>query len=379
MPNDAITTVQCEQCLTKVDVPELTHRQRAVCPTCGHTLLTYRKNQNDSVLALAISALIFLGLSLPFNFLSFRSSGVQHQIALPDSFSALFKQDYLSLAIITGLATLIFPGLVLIGMIVLGHYRKVNLKPKFLTHVFFWVKTLLPWSMAEIFLVGTLVSLIKVSSMADISIGLSFYAFVAFSACMTACVIHFDINRYAFWLYGEIPSPKPITERSITVSIQRTWALLITATLLYIPANLLPIMHTQLFGRDEPSTIVGGAITLWESGDYPVAIIIICASVLIPVAKILILTWLNLSVQKGLTRGTKVRTRFYRLTEGIGRWSMIDVFVVAILVALVQLGNTIAIHPGPAAIAFCGVVFITMVAAMTFDNRLIWQNRKETT
>ncbi|MEG3768854.1 paraquat-inducible protein A, partial [Alteromonas sp. 14N.309.X.WAT.G.H12] len=148
---------------------------------------------------------------------------------------------------------------------------------------------------------------------------------------------------------------------------------------LYIPANLLPIMHTQLFGRDEPSTIVGGAITLWESGDYPVAIIIICASVLIPVAKILILTWLNLSVQKGLTRGTKVRTRFYRLTEGIGRWSMIDVFVVAILVALVQLGNTIAIHPGPAAIAFCGVVFITMVAAMTFDNRLIWQNRKETT
>ena len=139
---------------------------------------------------------------------------------------------------------------------------------------------------------------------------------------------------------------------------------------------MLPIMHTEMFGRDEPSTIVGGAITLWQSGDYPVAIIILIASVIIPVAKIIILAWLNLTVQHGLEKRTRIRTRFYRVTEGIGRWSMIDVFVVAVLVALVQLGNTLSIYPGPAAIAFCGVVFVTMVAAMTFDTRLIWQNRK---
>lgn len=379
MQNHNCQQIQCEQCLTHVRLPALAHRQRAVCPQCGHTLLTYRRNQTDNVLALALSALIFLILSLPFNFLSFKASGIQHQIALPDSFNALLNQDYLSLAIITGLATLVFPGMVLIGLVVLAYHQKRNARPAYLKHVFYWVKALLPWSMAEIFLVGTLVSLIKISSMADISIGLSFYAFIAFSACMTASIIHFDSNRTAHWLYGKVPPPTPVTDKTASTSIQRTWALLITAALLYIPANVLPIMHTELFGRDEPSTIIGGAITLWESGDYPVALIILIASVLIPVAKILILAWLNLTVQQQHERRPRIRTRFYRFTEGVGRWSMIDVFVVAILVALVQLGNTMSIYPGPAALAFCGVVFVTMIAAMTFDNRLIWQNRNKNT
>ena len=376
MHTDSAQTIQCEQCLTVVTLPALGHRQRAVCPNCGHTLLTCRRHQNDNVFALALSALIFLALSLPFNFLSFRSSGIQHQIALPDSFITLFNEDYMSLALITGLATVIFPGLVLIGMLILSHCRHHNIRRSFVRHIFFWVKALLPWSMAEIFLVGTLVSLIKISSMADISIGLSFYAFIGFAICMTACIIQFDSNRTALWLFGEVPAPKPLTPALASVSIQRTWALLITATLLYIPANLLPIMHTEMFGRDEPSTIIGGAITLWESGDYPVALIIIFASVMIPVAKIVVLAWLNYTVQRGLEKRSRIRTKFYRVIEGVGRWSMIDVFVVAILVALVQLGNTLSIYPGPAALAFCAVVFITMVAAMTFDTRLIWLNRK---
>lgn len=376
MDTGSAQTIQCEQCLTVVALPALGHRQRAVCPNCGHTLLTCRRHQNGNVFALAFSALIFLALSLPFNFLSFRSSGIQHQIALPDSFITLFDEDYLSLALITGLATVIFPGLVLVGMMILSHCRRHNIRRSFVRHIFFWVKALLPWSMAEIFLVGTLVSLIKISSMADISIGLSFYAFIGFTICMTVCIIQFDSNRTALWLFGEVPPPKPLTPELASVSIQRTWALLITATLLYIPANLLPIMHTEMFGRDEPSTIIGGAITLWESGDYPVALIIIFASVMIPVAKIVVLAWLNLTVQRGLEKRSRIRTLFYRVIEGVGRWSMIDVFVVAILVALVQLGNTLSIYPGPAALAFCAVVFITMVAAMTFDTRLIWQNRK---
>lgn len=375
MQDDGLTAIQCEQCLTNVTLPPLKHRQRAVCPQCGHTLLTYRNNQNDIVLAMSVSALVFLFLSLPFNFLSFRASGIQHNIDLPDSFLALLNQDYFSLAVITGLATLVLPGLVLIGLLTLSICRKANRTPRFLKHVYFWVKLLLPWSMAEIFLVGTLVSLIKISSMADVSTGLSFWAFIGFSVCMTIAVVHFDATRFAFWLFGRSPKLAPLSEQTASQSIQRTWALLFTAVLLYIPANLLPIMHTELFGRDDPSTIIGGAITLWESGDYPVALVIIIASVLIPVAKILILAGLNLSVQQRKSRRAMLRTRFYRFTEGVGRWSMIDVFVVAVLVALVQLGNTMSIYPGPAALAFCGVVFITMIAAMTFDNRLIWQNR----
>jgi len=180
------------------------------------------------------------------------------------------------------------------------------------------------------------------------------------------------------WLkQGKPPTPKPLTVAQADASIQRTWALLITSCILYIPANLLPIMYTEIFGQETPNTIIGGVISLWESGSYPVAIIILIASVVVPVAKILILAWLNYSVQRQRTNSQQLRTRYYRLTEGIGRWSMIDVFVVAVLVSLIQMGNTLSIYPGQAALAFCAVVFITMIAAMTFDSRLIWQQWKQ--
>lgn len=107
------------------------------------------------------------------------------------------------------------------------------------------------------------------------------------------------------------------------------------------------------------------------------ALIILIASVIVPVAKIIILAWLNYSVQRQKTNSQLLRVRYYRATEAIGRWSMIDVFVVAVLVALIQMGNTLSIYPGQAALAFCAVVFVTMIAAMTFDSRLIWQPWKK--
>ena len=153
--------------------------------------------------------------------------------------------------------------------------------------------------MAEIFLVGTLVSLIKITELADVSIGLSFYAFVGFSAFTALCISQFDPTRYAMWMsQGQPPQPKPLCEAQAQESIQRTWALLITACILYIPANVLPIMYTEFFGQETPNTIIGGVISLWESGSYPVAIIILVASVVVPVAKIIILAWLNFSVQR---------------------------------------------------------------------------------
>lgn len=370
-------TVICSQCQHEVTLPKLDFRQRAVCPQCGHTLVTCRKNDTENPLAFAFSALIFLALSLPFNFLSFRASGQQHHINLPGGLEVLVDNDYLSLAIITGIATVVLPGMVLLGVFVLSSCRLMHYRPRFLRHIFHWVKLLQPWSMAEIFLVGTLVSLIKITSLADVGMGLSFYAFIGFTACMTICLVYFDHTRTALWLYeGQLPQPKALDAVTASKSIQRTWALLITAALLYIPANTLPIMHMELFGVDEPNTIIGGVFSLWESGSYPVALVILVASVIVPVAKIAILLWLNYSVHTGHVGAMEKRTRYYRFTEWIGRWSMIDVFVVAVLVALIQLGNTLSFYPGPAALAFCGVVFITMVAAMTFDSRLIWTSRK---
>jgi len=370
-------TIVCEQCHHRVALPLLNHRERATCPRCGHTLLTFRRNASERLIAYACSAWVFLALSLPFNFLTFKASGQKHSIDLPGGLNVLIEQDYLSLAIITGLATILLPGTVLLGFITLGLARINNARPPFIKRIFYIVKGLLPWSMAEIFLVGTLVSLIKITDLADVSIGLSFYAFIGFTGFMALAMSQFDPTDFKLWLHeGELPAPKPLTEAQASASIQRTWALLLTASILYIPANLLPIMHTELLGQDTPNTIIGGVITLWESGSYPVALIILIASVVVPVAKILILGWLNFSVQRGRVGSTQLRIRYYRITEVIGRWSMIDVFVVAVLVSLIQMGNTLSIFPGQAALAFCAVVFITMIAAMTFDSRLIWRQWK---
>lgn len=160
-------------------------------------------------------------------------------------------------------------------------------------------------------------------------------------------------------------------------SLQRTVALVITASLLYIPANVLPIMTTDQLGRSIDSTILGGVALLLHYGSYPIAAVIFIASVLVPLGKLLALSWLCWSVHRGRPTAHRDRTRLYRVTELVGKWSMTDVFVVAILVALIQLGGILRIRAGTAAIAFGGVVIVTMLAAESFDPRLIWDRGGE--
>ncbi len=155
-------------------------------------------------------------------------------------------------------------------------------------------------------------------------------------------------------------------------SLQRSVALLATATLLYVPANLLPIMTTSQLGRDTESTILGGVVLLLEHGSYPIAAVIFVASVLVPVGKLISLGWLCWTASRRHVTSPRERTALYRVTELVGKWSMTDVFVVAILVALIQLGGLLRITAGPGAIAFGGVVIVTMLAAEAFDPRLIW-------
>lgn len=160
-------------------------------------------------------------------------------------------------------------------------------------------------------------------------------------------------------------------------SIQHTWAWLVTSMVLYVPANFLPIMVTRLLGKETENTILGGVVTLWEHGSYPIAIVIFVASVLVPLGKMMVLAWLCLSVQRSSTFALSQKTKLYRVTEFVGRWSMVDVFVVGILVALIQLGNVMSILPGWAAVAFAAMVVATMLAAMAFDPRLLWERANE--
>jgi paraquat-inducible protein A len=161
-------------------------------------------------------------------------------------------------------------------------------------------------------------------------------------------------------------------------SIARTWALVLAALILYIPANAFPVMTTTYVGKSQSDTILSGVQYLIESGMWPLAAIVFFASVTVPVVKLVVLSYLLLSIQYRSHWRPKDRTRLYRLTELVGRWSMVDIFVVAILVALVRIGNFATIEPGIGATAFGAVVVLTMFAAMTFDPRIIWDRVENT-
>ena len=160
-------------------------------------------------------------------------------------------------------------------------------------------------------------------------------------------------------------------------SISRTWALLIAAYILYVPANLLPVMTVISFGKGEADTILSGVQELIHAGMLPIALLVFFASIVVPVTKLLSLTFLLLSVHYKSQWRPRERTVLYRIIEVVGRWSMIDIFMISILIALVKLEAVATIEPGMGAISFAAVVIITMFAAMGFDPRLIWDNMKE--
>jgi paraquat-inducible protein A len=155
-------------------------------------------------------------------------------------------------------------------------------------------------------------------------------------------------------------------------SIMRTWALVITAIIFYIPANVLPMTITSALGNTQSDTIMSGVIYFMHHGSWEIALVIFTASIFVPFMKFIVLIYLLLSVQFKSGKRPVDRTRLYRITEAVGRWSMVDIFVVTILIALVKLGVLADIEAGPAAIYFASVVVITMVAAESFDPRLIW-------
>lgn len=155
-------------------------------------------------------------------------------------------------------------------------------------------------------------------------------------------------------------------------NLQTIWALLLAAAILYIPANLMPVMSVYLLGKGQPDTIVGGVIHLYQAGQWPLAVLIFLASLVIPLLKLMTLSYLLITIQRGEKRLQQERMWLFRVTEFIGRWSMVDVFVVAILSGLVQFGNLAHIEANAGTFCFAAVVVLTMLAAAHLDERLIW-------
>lgn len=173
---------------------------------------------------------------------------------------------------------------------------------------------------------------------------------------------HCDCARCGTTLHGRKPN-----------SFRRAWALLVAAMILYVPANLLPVLHTgALFGTARTDTIMSGVVHLWETGSQGLAVIVFIASIVVPALKIGSLSFLLYTAQRGSPWRPRLRARLYRATHWIGRWSMTDIYVGGTLVALVHLGPFANVEPGDGAIAFGAVVVLTMLATMSFDPRLIW-------
>jgi paraquat-inducible protein A len=164
--------------------------------------------------------------------------------------------------------------------------------------------------------------------------------------------------------------------RRKAVSLARTWALLIAAFILYIPANVLPIMRTQSLGDVDDNTILSGVVSLWKDGSPGLAAVVFGASIVVPITKFLVLGMLLISAQRGSSWARRQRASLYRLIEFVGYWSMLDVFVVALLATLVRFGFFSLVEPLPGVVYFGVTVVLTMLASMSFDPRLIWEGRE---
>lgn len=399
----------CHECDWVSALPPLSSGEKATCPRCSHTLVNRHRYPAQRSMALALSALIALLLAVSFPFISFSVSGVGNRIELSQTATTLigFHQPLVAIAVI--MTIVVLPAVYLLGVLWLQFGLLRDHPLPFSRDIARSLAHLTPWMMADVFIIGALVSLIKIAGLADIELGISFWAFCAFALLLLMTTQSIDADWMWFSLEGEPLAPEgtqtglPAAEQGLTGcptcglinqlssrgrgycvrcheklhqrlphSLQRTWALLSASAIMYIPANIYPIMTTTSLGHSTPSTIIGGVVQLLQMGSWPIAAVIFIASVIVPVGKLVALTWLCLVVKRSNLLNAQSRTRLYRLTEFIGRWSMVDVFVVAILVALIRAGSLMSITPGPAALAFGSVVVLTMLAAMSFDPRLIW-------
>jgi paraquat-inducible protein A len=397
----------CSCCDLIINIPRFNEKQVALCPHCRHKLSAADVNRDSRVVALSFSALLMLLSGMFYPFISFSSNGITQTITLPDAARILFNYDSEILGLFIDLSIIALPMSLLVILIPL-HLGVLKALPEAIARrLLKFTLALEPWIMSEIFLIGVLVSMVKIMSLADISFGISFWAYGCFVVLYIATLA--NLNRPRLWaqikpiqILKEAEHAKRAIDKNIKAchvchqlcigdvctrchskayvrhphSVQKAAAWLVTSIVCYIPANVLPIMHTISLGDATPSTLIGGVLTLWQSGSYPIAAIIFLASVVVPLAKALVLSFLCIMVTQPANRHTKGYTRIYQLTEFIGKWSMIDVFVVAILVALVQLGNLMSVTPGLGIVFFTAMVICQMMAAHAFDPRLLWDSPK---
>jgi paraquat-inducible protein A len=393
----AAEEVACHDCAQVQTLPPLGPRSLARCWRCD-AVLDRREPPDSTPLALALAGLVCAVLANAFPVVEVSLAGRVRGNLLVSGPRALIADQKPVLALLVAFFSIVFP-LLWLGAVsyVLFHVR-AGARSRELGPLFRFAERLRPWAMTEVYVIGGFVAFTRLEELGRVSIGIGGWA-VAATAFLTFLVDRVLDRRH---VWNSIRPPGPVRGPGPRVacpqcdlvtglaegsrcprcrcpmwrrkrdSLNRTVALVVAGAALYFPANVLPIMAVGRLGRPTPDTIVSGIGELVRRGYWPLAIIVLFASVLVPVLKLVSLTWFVVSVRQGWRWALGFRTRLYRLVDGIGRWSNIDVFMISLLVALVQFGVLATVEAKAGAIAFAAVVVVTMFAAEAFDPRLMW-------
>ncbi len=413
-PGRSWSLLRCPDCDLLHRVPRLPSGGTARCRRCRAVLLRSREQglKNAYLLTLGAAPLFLIANISPFLVLEL-PGGAQSSRLLSASW-ALLEYEMPVVGLLILFLTFLAPVTVLsVDLLVLGPLSHGRRLPG-AAPLFRWVEHIRPWAMLDVYLLGILVAYVKLRDMASIAFGPGFFAFlgsllllVAADAVLEPGQVWERFGRQTRAVLGTLrvcggtlgcrvcrqllrvppvrgprnprcPRCGAPVHRRTPDSLSRSWAYLLAAVALYVPANILPVMTVTYLGRVQSNTILSGVQELARTGMWPLALLVFFASFVVPIMKMIGLAYLLLSVQRGWHGAPAARTRLHRLIGYLGRWSMIDVFVVGLLAALVTAGNLATIVPGLGAAAFALVVVLTMLASDSFDSRLIWDAPGET-
>ncbi len=341
--------------------------------------------------------LLVLAASLPLASVSL-DLGRYVQTDLTSSFLRLQHTGATDLSLIVALTLLVFPASKFASVLAMALAAGRGHASRFVKRAFAFVPWITSWAMVDVFLLGAMIALLRLGAWGQVGLSLAFFALVGAAVCSLA--IDGCLDQRRFWrairkMAHQDPSLPPIGCRHCGAfvhanrdepcprcelvlvdrsrgSISRCWALVIAAAVLFVPANVLPVMGVSKLGKGGPSTILGGVVELSEHGMYGLALLVFVASIVVPIFKLGVLATLLTMTSRSSKAGLVLRTKLHRFVSLIGRWSMLDIFATMTLVALARFGWIGNVVPGAGASAFCAVVLLTMLASEAFDSRLMW-------
>jgi paraquat-inducible protein A len=356
--------VACPDCSLQQILPAIGEHEVARCPRCRR-LLKVPESQTRASLALVLAALLLWIPGCLSPLLTVNSGGASRTTNLIGCAVRLWGTGYPPLCVLVAVLMIAIPSafmLLTLAQALPGISTSSLRGCRALAH------HLRPWLMTEVFVVGGCVAYSRIQAVANVSVDIGGWCLAGAAALLLGSLA----------LRGDPPAQTDMTAPhgapfSGRQSLRVTTLLVIAGLVLYIPANVLPVLQTERYGSVENNTILSGVVELVHYDLWPLAVIVFTASVVVPLAKLFGLAWLLWQTQRRSPRLLRQRTRAYRLIDTIGRWSNIDVFTISILAALVQFGVLTRVRPEPGAMAFAGVVLITMFAAQSFDPRAMWQ------